>query len=78
MNKHVVRISRKWNNPAISIEVTDPSIAISMSLGDFLLAIAEEYGNPASTLTKAQHSARLTTAAAAVTESMKRETTAVV
>lgn len=76
-SKHVV-ISRDWHNPTIKIVVTDDSIGISMPLDDFILAVSEEYGNPAATLTKAKHLAGLRAAAAAVTLSMKHETTRVI
>lgn len=76
-SKHV-RISREWHNPTIRIVVTDDSIGISMPLDDFILAMNEEYGNPAATITRAQHLAKLRAAADAVALSMKHETTAVI
>ena len=72
--KHAIVISRDWHNPTIKIDVTEEGISIGMSLADFLAAIAEEYGNPARTITKSQHLARLRVAADAVTASMKNET----
>lgn len=71
--KMAVVVSRQWHNPKISIDVNVAGIAIAMTLDDFLQALAAEYGSPASTLTRAQHLARLHAAAAVVTDSMKRE-----
>lgn len=74
--KHVV-IARKWDNPTINIGISADAIAIDMTLDAFLSAVAEEYGNPASTLTKPQHLARLRAAAESVTTDMKHETSKV-
>jgi len=78
MNGHHVRISRQWKNPTITIDVTNAEIAIAMPLVDFCKSIASEIGNPATLVTQAQLERRLLAAAASVTDSMKRETTAVV
>lgn len=76
--KHVVVISRALVAGApIKIDVTQEGIAISMTLGDFLDALTEAAGTPATLLTKAQLRTRLAYAAVAVTDAMKRETTRV-
>ena len=41
-----VTICREWNNPHISITVTDQNIAMEMSLDDFLIALADEAAEP--------------------------------
>lgn len=76
--KHAVRISRDWHNPTIKIDITNESIGVSMALSDFLTAVATEIGNPIAIATRAQLAKKLTAAVLTVTESMKRETTAVV
>lgn len=75
--KHVL-VSRVFGQPIINVGISQDRIAIDMTLDDFLAAVAEQYGNPATTLTKAQHLTRLATAATVVVESMKAETTRVV
>lgn len=73
--KHVVVISREFTPGApIRIDVTNEEIAIAMTLGDFLDALAEQVGSPATLVTKAQLRTRLAFAAVAVTDAMKRET----
>jgi hypothetical protein len=75
--QHVL-ISRVFRQPTINIGISKDRIAIDIPLDDFLAAVAEQYGNPATTLTKAQHLTRLATAATVVVDSMKAETTRVV
>lgn len=65
--RHVVVISRHWNNPEIKISVTDTLIAIAMGLPEFLKALAMELGDP-------EAEPKLTRAAVQVTERMKAET----
>src|SRR5687767_11401322 len=43
-DRHVVVISRHWNNPEIKISVTDVLLAISMPLPEFTKALATELG----------------------------------
>lgn len=76
--KSAVIVSRQWHKPEISIDVTQVGIEIALPLDDFLQALAVKYGNPASTVTQAQHLERLRAAAAAVADGMKRETTRVI
>lgn len=78
-DKHVVVISREFTPGApIKIDVTSEQLSISMTLGDFLDALAEEVGSPVKLLTKAALRSKLAFAAVAVTEAMKRETGRVV
>jgi hypothetical protein len=44
LDKHLVVISRKWNEPFIRVSVTDLDIKIVMSLEDFAAAVAHEIG----------------------------------
>lgn len=69
--RHVVVISREWNNPAIQISVTDARIAIAMKLPAFLTALAAELGDEQLT------EARLAKAAEIVCQKMKNETSKV-
>ena len=77
MQKHAVVVSRQWQKPEISIDVTDDEIRIAMSLPAFLDALAAEIGNPALVLTQAQLLAKLRAAAEAVVREMKSQTTRV-
>jgi len=77
VEKHVVRISREWHNPQISIDVTAQEIAIEMPLIDFIKAMVAEAGNPAALLTRSQLERALQDAARRVCASMKKETVSV-
>lgn len=74
--KHVVVVSREWNNPKIQISVTNVRIAIAMELPAFLNAIAAEL-EEVKGVTKAQLKKRIAAAAEVVCTKMKRETTQV-
>jgi hypothetical protein len=37
-----ITISKKWNNPQITIEITDDGISLSMSMEDFKEALLQE------------------------------------
>lgn len=74
MNKHAVVISRQWSGPLIKVDVTAQDIQISMSLAEFLQALAAEVGNPAFILTSDGLRQRLIGAAQRVTDGMKSET----
>lgn len=41
-----ITICRKWNNPQISINLTNEAISLEMSLDDFLVALADEVAEP--------------------------------
>ena len=68
MEKSLVVISRKWNEPFIRIDVTDIGIGVTMALEDFVFALAKEAG---------LDDAVLTNAAERVTSGMKQETKAI-
>ena len=42
MNKQIVIISRKWNNPKISMVVTDEELSFLIDLHDFMRAVSME------------------------------------
>lgn len=44
MNKHVITVSRQWNNPKINISVDHKEISLSMELEDFEEALLQELG----------------------------------
>lgn len=67
-DKQMVVVSRRWHEPFIRMDVTEVGIGITMSLDDFVLALAKEAGVP---------EAKLTEAAERVTSGMKQETVAV-
>ena len=68
--RHVVVISRNWDNPEINISVTDTLIAVAMKLPQFLAAVLDELGRP-------ELSDELTGAVGKVCEKMKAETSRV-
>lgn len=41
-----ITILRKWNNPTIQIQVTSEAIGLTMSLDDFIVALADEAAEP--------------------------------
>jgi hypothetical protein len=41
-----VTIMRKWNNPEITIQISDQSIKLNISLKDFLKALVDEAAEP--------------------------------
>lgn len=69
--RHVVVISREWDNPSIQVSVTDVRIAVAMTLDGFIQALASELEADPELRT------RLTKAADVVCTKMKRETTKV-
>ena len=74
MNKKTVVISREWNGPLITVSVNDTSIDVSMSLAEFIDALAEEIGNPMLVVTTAGLRSKMVSAADEVCRKMKRET----
>lgn len=74
-HRSVVLISRELvHGKPITIRVQDAVLGIEMDLSDFLTELATAYGSPATTLTKAQHLAKLSAAAESVVAGMKHET----
>lgn len=67
MEKQLVTVSRKWHEPFIRVDVTEVGIGVTMTLEDFLLALAHEAGG-----------GDLTTAGARVISGMKAETRAAI
>lgn len=66
-----VIISRYWERPEISVEITQEKIELSMPLTEFVKALAEEMGNPAMLVTQAQLLKRLDIASSVVVSKMK-------
>lgn len=73
-----VVVSRRWNNPTITIDVTADEIAIAMPIEQFLEAAALEVGNPVGILTGGQLRNKLLAAAEVVIDAMKQETRRVI
>ena len=73
-DRTIVVVSRKWDNPSISITVTNEGLGISMSLDDFVNALASESGNPTLLVTRTQLLTRLKTSALTVVSVMKQAT----
>lgn len=60
--------------PTISYSLSADGIAITTSLDDYLLALADEIGNPAAILTKSQLISKLQAASIVVCEKIKKVT----
>lgn len=73
-----VVIGRKWNNPNIYTYIDVNKIELDISLKDFIHALAEEIGNPALCMTKAQLEKRMQTALDKVLSEVKKVSTEVV
>jgi hypothetical protein len=73
-SKTTVLVGRKWHEPEISISVGTEGIGISLSLEDFLKALAQEVGNPSFVVTIKGLEKRLLSASEAVVAGMKEET----
>jgi hypothetical protein len=74
MEKDVVVIGRKWNNPSISMTVNINGIEIVASLDDFVVALAQEVGNPMKLMTRAAMLKTLREASDTVVRGLKEET----
>lgn len=72
--KQAVVISRCWDNPSISIKVTDKEIGIEMNLADFITALAQEVGSPALLFMQQTLLEYMRLASERIIESMKQET----
>lgn len=53
MDKSLVTISRKWHEPYVRVDVTDTGIGTTVTLEDFVIAMARELGAPEIILTDA-------------------------
>jgi hypothetical protein len=73
-----VLVSRRWDNPNITVAITRADISIAMSVEDFVTALALEVGNPTFLMTTAGLKTALQAAATNVVEGMKAETARVV
>ena len=69
----LVTVSRKWNNPQIYIDITNEGIELSMSLDDFVVALADEVGSIALTVRDATFRKKLADAAERVVSGIKDE-----
>lgn len=67
-------ISRYWDNPQISYMVNADGINITIALDQYLYALAEEIGNPAILMTKAQLLKALYMSSSVVCEKVKQAT----
>lgn len=73
MEKDVVVVSREWHNPNIRMVVNPRGINISMSVDDFILALAEEVGSPTMILTRATLLKKIQAASVSILDEMKHE-----
>ncbi len=73
-----VTISRRWNQPEISIDVDGDGIDIKMKMEDFIQALKLELGSPLNIITKKQLSKRVSVAANAVLGGIKKETVKII
>lgn len=54
IRREKVVISRYWNNPSITVKVTDDSISLEFSMDDFIAALLSEMKHPFVMMTRAQ------------------------
>lgn len=73
-----VTITREWHQPQITTTVTSKEISLSFDLGDYLLALAEEVGNPALLMTQGSLLKRMQEASDRVVAKVKLESAKVV
>lgn len=66
-----VVIARKWNSPHITATITNEEISLTMSLADFVFALAEEVGSPTFIITKKGLKEAILSAGAKVEAEMK-------
>jgi len=78
MLKSKIVTLRRWDNPAVQTFLDTKTIGASMDLTDFIDALVEEMGNPATLLTKAQLKQKLETASTAVIAELKKSTASIV
>lgn len=76
--RSAVVISRHWDNPQITVTITNLSISLEMSLEDFINGLAEDISHPFPILTRNQLKKRLISAAEMVSEKAKEATATVV
>lgn len=73
--RSVVIVARDLVHGApITVTVSDAAVGITMTLADFLTELSTAYGGVATTLTQAQHAAKLVKAAELVVTDMKLAT----
>lgn len=66
--------SRKWKNPGIEAFVSDEEIGARIDITDFIDALVEEVGNPATLMTKAGLKAKLEAASLSVLKELRSTT----
>jgi hypothetical protein len=71
-------ISRHWDNPHISVTISDQRISLKMDIDDFLRALALDISSPFAVVTRAQLEKKLKEAASNVVEKAKETSRAVV
>ena len=76
--KSVLVISRHWNNPHITVHISDDRIAIEIPADDFLKAVAQEITHPALILTRDQLEAELLNALDVTLNKIKESSAAAV
>lgn len=78
MEKTVVTVARKWNNPEITMTVNGDGISIAMALEDFKEAVKAEVDSVTFVFSKNEFHKRLDVAFANIIRDMKRETTKII
>ena len=71
-------ISRHWDHPRITTDITSESISLKISLDDFVTALEQEIGSVTWTFTKATFHDQIMKAAEAVVAKVKEESAKVV
>jgi len=71
--KHIVTISRYWDNPQIAITVDEEHIDLKIDIEDFLAALKDEIGSVRYIVTEKGFEERFDKAALNVMEKIKEE-----
>jgi hypothetical protein len=69
-----VVISRYWNNPMITVVISDEKIEVQMPVEDFLKAVVAEIPHPSITMTRSQLESQILKVLPAVLNKAKEAT----
>jgi hypothetical protein len=69
-----ITISRKWNNPKISIIISNKEISLSIKMDDFITALKSEIGKVTWVFTKKEFEKRIDESIKTIIEAVNNET----
>jgi hypothetical protein len=71
LQKHVLHISRHWDNPSIAVKVYSQGISLEISVEDFCRALAAEMPHPLTVLSRSKMESNLLSVVDAVLGKIK-------